>query len=156
MRVFTGVRHSNEPTYYYGGLWSGNFYPALRELGHEIVELQVDLLATSRFMHIRGNFTPEELEVRAQATEKIIDEVMRAHKRKPLDVFLSYFYNAHFDPSGFDVLRRLGIPSINFYCNSIYQFDYVAAIAAKADFSWHPEKNARSFYLNVGANPVWI
>ena len=156
MRVFTAVRHSNNSAYFYGGLWSGNFYPALHELGHEVVESQVDLLPTSQFMHIMGDFTPEELEVRAQTTDKIIDEVARAHKQKTVDVFLSYFYNAHFDPSAFDVLRRLGIPSINFYCNSIYQFDYVAAIAAKADFSWHPEKDARSFYINAGANPVWV
>lgn len=156
MRVFTAVRHSNNSAYFYGGLWSGNFYPALHEMGHEVVESQVDLLPTSQFMHIMGDFTPEELEVRAQTTDKIIDEVARAHKQKTVDVFLSYFYNAHFDPSGFDVLRRLGIPSINFYCNSIYQFDYVAAIAAKADFSWHPEKDARSFYINAGANPVWV
>src|SRR5208282_1170771 len=156
MNIFTAVRHSNDPAYYYGGLWSGNFYPALRELGHQIVESQVDLLPTTRFMHIKGDFTPQELDVRAQTTEKIVAEVARAHKRKPVDVFLSYFYNAHFDPSGFDELRRLGVPSINFYCNSIYQFDYVAAIAAKADFSWHAEKNARQLYLDVKAKPVWV
>jgi spore maturation protein CgeB len=156
MRIFTAVRHSNDPAYYYGGLWSRNFYPALREMEHAIVESQVDLLPTSRFMDIKGDFTPQELEVRAKTTEKIIEEVTRAHKQKPVDIFLSYFYNAHFEPSGFDELRRLGIPSVNFYCNSIHQFHYVAAIAAKADFSWHPEKNARQLYLNVGANPVWV
>ncbi len=156
MRIFVAVRHSNDPARYYGGLWSGNFYPALLELGHEIVELQTDLLPTSRFMHIKGDFTPREIEIRAQTTDKIIDEVTRAHKQKPIGLFLAYFYNAHFDPAGFDELRRLGIPSINFYCNSIYQFDQVRAIAAKADFSWHAEKNARHAYLAVGANPVWV
>jgi hypothetical protein len=156
MRIFTAVRHSNDPAYYYGGLWSGNFHPALRELGHDISESQVDLLPTSRFMHVRDEFTRQELEVRAQTTTRILDEVARAHKQKSIDVFLSYFYNAHFDPSGFDELRRLGIPSINFYCNNTYQFDWVAAIAAKADFSWHSEKDARQLYLNIGANPVWI
>ena len=156
MRSFTAVRHSNNPAYFYGGLWSGNFYPALQELGHEIVESQVDLLPTSRFMHIKNNFTRQELEVRAQTTEEIIVEVIREHNRKPINLFLSYFYNAHFDPGGFDELRRLGIPSINFYCNSVYQFDCVAAIAKKADFSWHPEKEARQLYLKAGANPVWV
>jgi spore maturation protein CgeB len=156
MRIFTAVRHSNNPTYYYGGLWSRNFYPALLELGHEIVESQVDLFPTSRFMHIDGNFTRQESEVRACTTEKIIDEVTRAHRQKPIDLFLSYFYNAHFDPAGFDRLRNVGIPSINFYCNSIYQFDHVRAIAAKADISWHTEKNALEAYLAVGAHPLWV
>ena len=156
MRVFCAVRHSNDPARYYGGLWSGNFYPALRELGHEIIESKTDLLPTSRFMHVASGFTPEETAERARATERIIDEVKAAHAVAPIDLFLSYFYNSHFDPAGFDELRGLGIPSINFYCNSMYQFDFVAAIAAAVDFSWHPEKEARDSYLKVGARPVWV
>jgi spore maturation protein CgeB len=156
MRIFCAVRHSIDPRNYYGGLWSGNFYPALRQLGHEIVESQIDLLATSRFMHIAGPFTREESRVRGQTTQRIIEEVRLAHQRKPIGLFLSYFYNSHFDPSGFMELRRLGIPTVNFFCNSIYQFENVAAVAAAADFSWHPEKDARSLYLNVDARPVWV
>jgi hypothetical protein len=38
MRIFTAVRHANDPRLFYGGLWSANFYPALRRLGHEIVD----------------------------------------------------------------------------------------------------------------------
>jgi spore maturation protein CgeB len=156
MKIFCAIRHANDPAYYYGGLWSGNFYPALRQLGHEIVESGVDLLPLSRFMHVPGNYTREELQARAEVTDEILDEVRAAHRQRPLDLFLSYFYNAHFDPAGFDELRRLGVPSLNFYCNSIYQFDLVSAIAAYADVAWHPERDARSRYLAVGGNPVWV
>jgi hypothetical protein len=48
--------------------------------------------------------------------------VRDALRSGPVDLFLSYFYNAHFDPAGFEALRDLGIPSINFFCNSMYQF----------------------------------
>ena len=150
------VKHSHDPKYFYGGLWSGNFYPALRQLGHEIVESQVDLLPASRFMHIADGFTREEKVVRAEITQKIINEVQEAHQKKPVDLFLSYFYNAHFDPRGFDEIHRLGIPTVNFYCNSIYQFKFVEAIARKVNFAWHAEKDARPLYLKVGANPVWV
>jgi len=156
MRIFCAVRHSNDPRYYYGGLWSGNFYPALHQLGHEILESKTDLLPASRFMHIASDFTPQELDLRARITEQILDEVRATHRQQPVDLFLSYFYNAHFDPAGFDELRTLGIPSVNFYCNSIYQFEHIAAIAARVDFSWHPEKNARELYLQIGARPVWV
>ena len=156
MRIFTAVRHSNDAGRYYGGLWSANFYPALRDLGHEIVESQTDLLPTSRFMEIAGDFTVEERAVRADTTDRILEEVRQALRRGPVHLFLSYFYNAHFDPAGFDVLRRLGIPSVNFYCNSIYQFDLVAAIAAKVDVSWHAERDARASYMAVGARPLWV
>ena len=156
MRIFCAIRHANDPKHYYGGLWSGNFYPALRELGHEIIESQTDLFPASRFMDIASDFTPEELEVRARTTEQILAEVRAVHQQAPVDLFLSYFYNSHFDPAGFDELRRMGIPSVNFYCNSIYQFSYVAAIAAKVDFAWHAERDARASYLAVGANPIWV
>jgi len=127
----------------------------LRELGHELIESEVDLLPTSRFMGATDGFTNEELEVRARTTEQILAEIRAAHERAGVDLFLSYFYNAHFDPAGFDELRRLGVPSVNFYCNSIHQFAQVAAIAAKADFAWHAERDARSSYLAVGAKPIW-
>jgi spore maturation protein CgeB len=156
MRIFCAVRHSTDPRLYHGGLWSSNFYPALRELNCEIVESQTDLLPTSRFMSIADDFTPEEEVMRAQTTERIVDEIREAKRNGPVHLFLSYFYNAHFDATGFDEIRRLGIPSVNFYCNNIHQFAQVAAVAAHADFSWHPERGAREFYLSIGANPVWV
>lgn len=156
MNIFTAVRHSNNPEFFYGGLWSSNFYPALKQLGHEIIESQIDLLPASYFMQIAQDFTPEEKEVRSRLTQKIIDEVREAHQKTPIDLFLSYFYNSHFDPAGFDEIHKLGIPTVNFYCNSIYQFELVSAIAPSVNFAWHTEKDARSQYLEVGANPIWV
>lgn len=156
MRIFVAVRHARDPQQFYGGLWSANFYPALRALGHEVVESQTDLWPTSRFMDVAGDFTSQELEARARTTEALLGEVEQAHRQKPIDLWLSYFYNAHFDPAGFDRLRSIGIPSINFYCNSIYQFANVAEVAAKADVSWHAERDARESYLRIGARPVWV
>ena len=156
LRIFTAVRHASDPRQFYGGLWSGNFYPALRQLGHEIVESQTDLLPTSRFMQVAGSFTPEEREARATTTDRILAEVRRAHAERPIDLFLSYFYNSHFDPAGFAELKRLGIPTVNFYCNSIYQFDLVREIAPQADFAWHAEREARALYRAAGATPVWV
>ncbi|NET52515.1 MAG: glycosyltransferase family 1 protein, partial [Merismopedia sp. SIO2A8] len=156
MRIFIAVRHSINPKFFFGDLWSRNFYPALQQLGHEIIESQVDLLPASRFMQVPDNFTRQEQEVRSQLTQKIIDEVTTHHKKKPIDLFLSYFYNSHFDPLGFEAIHTLGIPTINFYCNSIYQFSLVSSIAAKVKFSWHSEKNAEAKYTEVGAQPVWV
>ncbi len=156
MIIFTAIRHSIDPNFYYGNLWTNNFYPALQQLGHEIVESQVDLISASRFMQIPSNFTQEEQKIRDTITQKIVDEVCQEHKQKHIDIFLSYFYNAHFNPEGFEEIHRLGITTVNFYCNSTYQFELVAEIAAKVNVSWHPEKGARSVYLKVGANPVWV
>lgn len=156
MRVFTAVRHSIDPGYYYGGLWSSNFYPSFQQLDCEVVESQVDLLPASRFMQIADHFTPQEQEIRTQITQKIIDEVKHVHSHQPIDLFLSYFYNSHFDPSGFEEIHQLGIPTVNFFCNSIYQFKLVAGIASKVMFSWHAEREAKFSYISYGANPVWV
>jgi len=155
-RIFIAVRHARDPREYFGSLWSDSFCRALRAMGCEVVESQVDLLPCSRFMHIGSGFTPEELDCRARISERILDEVRSAHTHRPLDLFISYFYNAHFDPAGFCEVRRLGIPSVNFYCNSIYQFELVCDVARAADFSWHPEKLARPLYVAAGARPLWV
>lgn len=156
MRIFSAVRHSNDPSRFYGGLWSANFYPALKRLGHILIESKTDLTPCSRFMEVPQDFTSEEISVRGRITEQILDEIRIALKSGPIDLFLAYFYNSHFDPAGFNELRRLGIPSVNFYCNSIYQFPLVAAIAKEVDYSWHPERDARQLYLSAGARPVWV
>jgi len=156
VRVFVAVRHANDPREHYGGLWSMNFYPALRALGCELVESQVDLQPASRFMHIAGDFTREELQCRASLTERILAEVRAAHADRPIGLFLSYFYNSHFAPEGFSELRRLGIPTVTFFCNSLYQFELVRDIARAADFAWHAEKPARDLYVAAGARPVWV
>lgn len=156
MRIFTAVRHSIDPRQFYGSLWSGNFYPALRRLGHELVESQVDLQPASRFMQTADDFSAEQRQVRAQISERIVEEIRSAHQKSPLNVCLFYFYNSHFDPEAFDAIHALGIPTINFFCNSIYQFELVASIARKVTCSWHAERDARPKYLEIGANPIWV
>lgn len=156
MRIFCAVRHAADPQLFSSALWSSNFYPALRALECEIVESEIDLAPTSRFMSVAKDFTAQEQEARAVTTQRILDEVRRSHEQHPIRLFLSYFYNAHFDSAGFAELRRLGIPSVNFYCNSMYQFEHVAQIATAVDISWHTERDARPYYLAAGAHPVWV
>jgi spore maturation protein CgeB len=156
MRIFVAVRHAQDPSTFHSTLWSRNFYPALRKLGHEIVESKVDLEPASRFMDVTDDYTPQEREVRERITQQIVDEVKAAHAEAPIDLFLSYFYNAHFDPAGFGTIHDLGIPTINFYCNSIYQFELVDDVAPAATWAWHAEKPAHQAYQNIGADPVWV
>lgn len=156
MRVFLAVRHARNPHRYYGDLWARNFIPALERLGHEVIEPDVDLEPASDFMQVASGFTRDELAVRGRITERLLDALRDAHARKPVDLFLSYFYNSHFDPAGFDEVERMGIPAVNFYCNSIYQFDLVDAQAHKARWSWHAERDAGGLYRAAGGNPVWV
>lgn len=156
MRIFTAIRHARNPEKYHAELWASNFLPALARIGHEVIDSAIDLEPASDFMQIADDFTAQEREVRARITQAIIDEVRAAHAVQPIDLFLSYFYNAHFDPAGFADIRALGIPTINFYCNSIYQFELVSAIAPAVDFAWHAEMDAGPAYRAIGATPIWV
>ena len=156
LRIFTAVRHSLDPRQFYGDLWRDNFRPALRQLGHTVVESKVDLAPASRFMQVAREFTPEEHRTRDRITEQVLGEIKQARAAGGLDLVLTYFYNSHFNPAGFAEIRRLGIPSINFYCNSIYQFELVAEMARAADHAWHTERDAHEKYCSIGANPVWV
>jgi len=128
------------------------FHPALGRLGHEVIVSNVDLRPAWKL----PEESPLHVQSRAAITEHIVEEVRQAHAQQPIDLFLSYFYNAHFDPAGFDEIHRLGIPTVNFYCNSICQFDLVAKIAPNVTFAWHAEKHAEPHYRQCGAKPVWV
>lgn len=156
MRILSAVRHSIDPKLYYGSLWSANFHPALRAMGHDVIESQIDLAPASRFMETAGGFNHEQLRIRGEITGQIVDELKASHRQRPVDLFLSYFYNSHFDSAAFDEIHRMGIRTVNFYCNSIYQFELTAEIAPKVNVAWHAEKHAQRRYLAVGANPVWV
>jgi spore maturation protein CgeB len=156
VRIFIAIRHAQDPAAFHSTLWSRNFYPALRKLGHELIESKVDLEPASRFMGIAGDYTPQERKVRGRITQQIVDEIRDAHKEEPVDLFLSYFYNSHFEPAGFEAIHDLGIPTVNFYCNSVYQFELVEDVARAAHWAWHAEKPAREKYHAIGANPVWV
>ena len=107
-------------------------------------------------MGIGRGFSASQLAIRGEITSRIVDEIKTTHRQRPLDLVLTYFYNSHFDPAGFEEIHGLGVTTVNFYCNSIHQFDLVSEIAPRARFAWHAEKHARELYLKVGANPIWV
>lgn len=156
LRFFVAIRHASDPDAFYSEHWARNFYPPLRRLGVELVESRVDLEPASRFMAVPVPSVRSDLETRARITEQIVSEIRIEHRKRPVDLVLSYFYNAHFDPAGFPLIHALGIPTVNFFCNSTHQFELVADIARSATFAWHTERGATAKYLSVGARPVHV
>lgn len=102
----------------------------------------------------RSDRTPGEL--RAYYSGRLWEDVQRAHRAEGIDLFFSYYYSASVDPGVIDRIRGLGIPTVNFYCNSIHQFHLVEEIAPHFDYCMFPEREAEPKYLAVGANPVHI
>ena len=53
-------------------------------------------------------------------------------------------------------IRRSGVPTVNFSCNNVHQFDLVRDIAAQFDLCVVPEQAAQADYRAVGTSPVRI
>lgn len=131
------------------GLWAKNLCDPLVRLGHSVERSAIN-----------WDLSPLAIEDgqrrRARLSERLVAEVRRAHQRKPLDLFLSYFYSVHVEPEAIRQIRKLGVPTINFYCNADHQFHLVSEIAPAYDFCWVPERRAVSYYKGVGATPIHV
>jgi spore maturation protein CgeB len=157
MRIFYAAADS--PNYWglpRSRLWRANLYLPLADLGHELVEFDYDYgphndhldprLPTHRAFIARH---------RPLLGEQLLKQVKAAHRQRPLDLFFSYFYSAYVDPAVIREIGRMGIPTVNWYCNASYQFELVSEIAPAYDFCLVPEKFRLDDYRRVGANPVY-
>jgi spore maturation protein CgeB len=71
-------------------------------------------------------------------------------------MFFSYFYSAHCRPEVIEEIKRLGIPTVNFYCNASYQFHLVRDIAPAYDWCLVTERFRLEDYRSAGANPYYF
>ena len=157
MRIFYAAADS--PNYWgvpQSRLWYVNLYLPLVDLGHDLV----------RFDHDFGPYnddldpkSPQQhqrmLDRRTILGEQLLRQIRAAHRRRPVDLFFSYFYSAHVDPEVIREIRRMGIATVNWYCNGSYQFDLVSEIAPAYDYCLVPEKFRLADYRAAGANPIY-
>ena len=73
-----------------------------------------------------------------------------------VDLFFGYFYSSVVYPETIDQIRQSGVPTVNFSCNNVHQFDLVRDIAAHFDVCVVPEQAAQRDFHAVGARPVRI
>jgi len=157
MRIFYAAADS--PNYWglpQSRLWYGNLYLPLVDLGHELVRFEYD------FGPHNDHLDPADpaqrqfmLEYRPFLGEQLLRQVRAAHRRRPIDLLLTYFYSAYVDPEVIGEIRRMGIVTVNWYCNGSYQFDLVKEIAPAYDYCLAPEKFRLADYRAAGANPIY-
>jgi hypothetical protein len=73
-----------------------------------------------------------------------------------VDLFFGYFYTSVVYPETIDLIRRSGVPTVNFSCNNVHQFDLVREIAPRFDLCIVPELAAQQAFVDVGARPLRI
>ncbi len=137
-------------------LWRNNLLFPLLDLGHDVIEFDYDLAET--FQHLDGTKSKNAAFItknRPQVSEELLKQIHRAHEKKPLDLFFSYFYDACVLPETIDTIKEMGIVTVNWYCNGAHQLHLVTEISPHYDWCLVPEKFRMNDYVQMGAKPVY-
>ena len=137
-------------------LWRSNLYEPLVDLGHDVVEFRYDLRETFR------NVDPADPGQRAfiarnrpRLSRDLLQQIRAVHAARPVDLFFSYFYDACVLPEAVEEIKRMGIVTVNWYCNGSYQLHLVSEIAPHYDWCLVPEKFRLKDYERLGARPIY-
>jgi spore maturation protein CgeB len=147
MRIFQALSGSGNLILPGNRTWLRNLYEPLLELGHDVVLFPLE---EGRRAMQRNN-----ARARAAFSQKLLDAFRRKHAHKPFDLFFAYLMDGMVEPGVIDEIRKTGVPTCNFSCNNAHQFYLVDALSPHFDYNLHSEKDARSKFLAVGANPLW-
>jgi hypothetical protein len=123
-----------------------NLRRSLEDMGHELVRFD--------FPGWPDDADPHWVAYGKPRTNERLLEAFRAAGR--VDLFYGYFYSSLVYPETIDLIRKSGVPTVNFSCNNVHQFDLVRDIAPCFDVCVVPEQAAQADFQAVGARPVRI
>lgn len=141
MRVFYAVQNH---------YWEdANLLEGLRDAGHEVI-----CYRPGRFPDaLSPDWTSAD---RARASQRLVDAVRVEHARQGIDVFFGYLLNQLVLPEAVHDIRRLGILTLNYWCNGAHQFHLVDEISPAFDYCIATERASLPRYERVGARPVYL
>ncbi len=126
-----------------------NLRRSLEAMGHELVRFTFPGWPDDADPDWRARGKPD-------TNARLLDAFRRALRSAPLDLFYGYFYSSVVYPETIDLIRRSGVPTVNFSCNNVHQFHLVQSIAPHFDLCVVPERSAVAKFHAVGARPVRI
>ena len=129
-------------------IWFINLHEPLKDLGHEVY-----LVDPEKFRLKRG-YRPQKRYEQDQLTEAIRKTFKKEHARQPFDLFFSYLADDMVYPDLIDDIRKSGVPTVNFSCNNVHQFNLVDEISSHFDYCVHTERDVAHKFKDVGANPI--
>lgn len=128
--------------------WRENFKPSLEAMGHQVLEPKGLDFAAPLAYHSDKKWIKG---YRAVTSEELLRQIKEIHKREGIDLFLSYFYSVHVFPDAISEIERLGIPTVNFFCDNLRQFHSISELVDRYTLNWVPEKEACTLYQRRGA-----
>lgn len=123
--------------------WRENFKPPLEAMGHRVLEPSGLDLAVP-FLHRSDKRWIDRY--RMDTSEQLLRQIREIHESSGIDLFLSYFYGLHIFPDAISEIERMGIPTVNFFCDNLREFQYVSALVDHYTLNWVPEKEACKLY----------
>jgi len=139
----------------WSNIWNNNLYRSLIKFSNVVLpSFSVSQQYTECFGRVRSTRTPGQ--ARNYYSHKLLEDIKKEEKWGHIDLFFSYYYSKCILPDVIDEIKKLGITSVNFYCNNTHQFDLVSEIAPRYDYCMVPEREALHKYIDIGANPVRI
>jgi spore maturation protein CgeB len=156
LRIFYAAENAAAADVSESKTWYYNLYLPLCDLGHEVIRFDYDLSAH------QSNRDPSVLRQREfiavhrpKLSQALLVQIEKAHAERPIDLFFSYLYSADVLPETIEQIGRMGITTVNWYCNGSYQFHLVEEIAPAYDYCLVPEKFRLADYRRIGANPIY-
>src|SRR5215204_4024307 len=126
-----------------------NLRRSLEDMGHELVRFDFPGWPDDADPAWRDRGKP-------RTNERLLAAFNAAQRERPIDLFFGYFYTSVVYPETISRIRRSGVPTVNFSCNNVHQFDLVRDIAASFDACIVPERSALPDFLSVGARALRI
>lgn len=126
-----------------------NLRQSLEDMGHQLVRFNFPGWPDDADMSWKNFGKP-------RTNERLLDAFRSAHRDYGIDLFFGYLYSSVVYPSTVDEIRASGVPTVNFSCNNLHQFNLVRDIAPRFDMCVVPELAAQRDFLSVGAKPVRI
>jgi spore maturation protein CgeB len=147
MRIFQILEASATGAVLGNRTWYRNLYEPLVEMGHDVVLFPAE--EGRRAMQHRD---PQR---RAAFSQRVREIFRQEHARKPFDLFFAYLMDGMIDPGVLDEIRKIGVPTCNFSCNNVHQFDLVDELSCHFDYNLYSEKAAHVKFAGIGANALW-
>ena len=155
MRIFYAADSSPNPDFA-SRLWRANLHDSLVSIGHEVIEFQYDMAETFRHLDpSRPEAAAFIAQNRPRLGQALLAQIREALADGPVQVFFSYFYDACVEPAVIDAIRKLGLVTVNWFCNASYQLHLVREIAPHYDWCLVPEHFRLDDYRALGARPIY-
>ena len=133
--------------------WEYYIKNGIAESGHTWMEADVDWA--------KGLVPQSKLSFAKWKTETWEKTISFIKKENP-DLFISYLYPEQIDINAIKTIKSLGIPTVNFFCDNIREFDKIPYEYFEFDLNWVPEYNACELYKNQNLKfinlpmPMWV